>query len=115
MTEFEEMRVYMDALEAELQADLRLWEPLIEQLDAEHYMVGLLKLRVASIKATLGQSGALGGLEADKDALEAAVRRLLAAFEAEEDEHGFPFNFELRAAHRDLLALFSHSTGEVSE
>ena len=33
-----------------------------------------------------------------------AAERLLVAFAAEEDEHGFPFSFELRDAHRALVA-----------
>ena len=36
--------------------------------------------------------------------LREAVDRLLVAFAAEEDEHGFPFSFELRDAHRALVA-----------
>ena len=36
--------------------------------------------------------------------LREAAERLLVAFAAEEDEHGFPFSFELRDAHRALVA-----------
>ena len=36
--------------------------------------------------------------------LREAAGRLLVAFAAEEDEHGFPFSFELRDAHRALVA-----------
>lgn len=39
--------------------------------------------------------------------LEAAARRLLAAYDVEESEHGFPFNMELREAHRELAALLA--------
>lgn len=37
--------------------------------------------------------------------LEDACMALLAAYEDEEDERGFPFNFELREAHRRLAAV----------
>lgn len=39
--------------------------------------------------------------------LEAAVGRLLAAWDEEEAEHGFPFSFKLRAAHREVNVIFS--------
>lgn len=74
----------------------------------------------ARLKSALSQCGARAAetrrrevavrLERDQlrtrlDDLEAVCRRLLAAYEVEEREDGFPFNFELRAAHRDLRAL----------
>jgi hypothetical protein len=39
------------------------------------------------------------------DALARAGARLMAAYTAEEAEYGFPFNFELRDAHRSLAEL----------
>lgn len=49
--------------------------------------------------------------------LEAVCRRVLAAYEAEEREHGFPSNFELREAHialRKLVFRSSPVSGEVA-
>jgi hypothetical protein len=50
-------------------------------------------------------------LRAERDRLRCACRRLLDAYEAEESEHGFPLNFELRAAHRALAALLDDEKG----
>lgn len=41
--------------------------------------------------------------------LERICRRLLAAYRAEESEHGFPFSFELREAHRELASQLRQS------
>lgn len=47
--------------------------------------------------------------------LREAVHRLLAAFAAEEDEHGFPFSFELRDAHRALVAAADREKPEGND
>jgi hypothetical protein len=49
--------------------------------------------------------------EAARARLEEAVEALLREFDAEEDEHGFPFNLALRRAHRELVAALSASRG----
>ena len=42
----------------------------------------------------------------DLIAVAEAAQHMMPAFPFEEEEHGFPFNFELRAAHREMrLAL----------
>jgi hypothetical protein len=47
------------------------------------------------------------GLIERLEALDAACRELLEAYDEEEEEHGFPFNFRLRDAHRALKRLVS--------
>lgn len=58
-------------------------------------------------------------MAADSDSpderLREAVHRLLAAFAAEEDEHGFPFSFELRDAHRALVAAADREKPEGND
>jgi hypothetical protein len=54
-------------------------------------------------------NGRLVESTAEIDVLRAACGRLLRAYEAEETEHGFPFSFELRSAHR---ALKAHMDGD---
>jgi hypothetical protein len=49
--------------------------------------------------------------EAARAQLEEAVKALLREYDAEEDEHGFPFNFALRDAHRALRAALNHVCG----
>jgi hypothetical protein len=38
--------------------------------------------------------------------------RLIAAYDAEESAHGFPFTFELRQAHRELCALITNTNAQ---
>lgn len=40
-----------------------------------------------------------------------AAALLMAQYEIEEEEHGFPFNFALRRAHRNLKNVLRHHVG----
>lgn len=53
-------------------------------------------------------------LQAYDDLRDAAVK-LMAEFEIEEEEHGFPFNFGLRSAHADLKRVLRSNAGHPTE
>lgn len=51
------------------------------------------------------------GLQKAYAELQEAAALLMAQYEIEEEEHGFPFNFGLRDAHRKMLAVLRSHAG----
>lgn len=47
--------------------------------------------------------------------LQEAAALLMAQYEIEEDEHGFPFNFGLREAHRKLKKVLRSHSGNFDD
>lgn len=48
--------------------------------------------------------------------IQRAAAQLMAQYEIEEEEHGFPFNFALREAHREMKAVLrKHAGNEASD
>lgn len=54
---------------------------------------------------------AVSGLSEAFDELVDAAAMLMAQYEVEEDEHGFPFNFALRRAHRHMKHVLRKHVG----
>lgn len=55
------------------------------------------------------------GLQEAYAELQEAAALLMAQYEIEEEEHGFPFNFGLREAHRRMRAVLrDHAGNEAS-